>query len=107
MDQPGWLTIQLRRHAEGLQFLTEDELVSFGPIAAKVIVAIQDVMGAERVYMIQLGETFRHFHVLFAPRNADTPIEHRGAALFVNRREYRNPARATAVAKSIRARLHN
>lgn len=87
-EVPGWVVVQLRRHALGLDEMTADELTSLGPMLARVTRAIVAETKAERVYLLSFGEAVRHVHVLLMPRGPAVPSEHRGAALYANSKLY-------------------
>lgn len=100
MEAPGWVTLLCRRHAEGLVSLTHDELVTLGPLAAKVSRALQAVSGAENVYFMWFGDRFLHFHVLLIAREPSAP--HRGPRLPLHIDDYRNIDEARKVADKLR-----
>jgi diadenosine tetraphosphate (Ap4A) HIT family hydrolase len=104
-EQPGWTFLQLRRHAEGLPGLRAEELESFGPIAAHLSEALVSVANAEKVYFLTFLEHYHHFHVLFIPRAASVPVEHRGFGLFANRDKYRNAGATRDFAEALRIKL--
>jgi diadenosine tetraphosphate (Ap4A) HIT family hydrolase len=46
---------------------------ALGPLAAKVMRAQREALGAEHVYAFAIGDALRHFHLHLVPRYADTP----------------------------------
>jgi diadenosine tetraphosphate (Ap4A) HIT family hydrolase len=107
LQVPGWVVIQLRRHATGLVDMTDDELFSMGPTLAGVARVINAETDAERVYFVSFGEIDRHVHILLIPRGPTIPLEHRASALHANSKHYSDPAAAADVAARIRATLRS
>jgi len=97
-EVPGWLFLQLRRHAEGPMALAPEEASELGRLLVDLSAAIQTATGAERVYLLAFGELFPHFHVLLAPRMPMAPPEHTGAHLFLNRGDLVDRERAAEIA---------
>src|SRR5687768_17272212 len=58
-EAPGWLFLELRRHAEGPMAIAPDEAAAMGPLVAKLTGAIQEVTGAERVYVLAFASSSR------------------------------------------------
>lgn len=104
-EVPGWLFLQLRRHAEGPMAMATDEAAELGGLLVELTGAIQAVTGAEKVYVVAYGEAFPHFHLLLHPRMPAAPPEHKGTALFAARAELRNVAASTEIAEQLRAWL--
>ena len=104
-EVPGWLFLQLRRHAEGPMAMASDEAAEMGGLLVDLTGAIQAVTGAEKVYVVAWGEAFPHFHLLLHPRMPAAPPEHKGPALFAARDELRDVATSTAIAAQLRAAL--
>lgn len=100
-EAPGWLFLQLRRHAEGPMGMDDAEAAELGPLVARVSAGIQAATGAERVYLLALGETFPHFHVLLLPRMPFAPDEEKGVALFAKRAELCDPPAAAETAARV------
>ncbi len=81
------------------------ELAALGPLAARVMAAQREALGAEHVYAFAIGDVVRHFHLHLVPRFAETPERLRGKRCFEGRPEDMLPgdevaraARAVAVA---------
>ena len=69
---PGWLVIGLRRHAEALDQLTPEEAASLGALLQSASVALKQVVGCEKTYVILFAEQplYRHLHLHVVPRMA-------------------------------------
>jgi diadenosine tetraphosphate (Ap4A) HIT family hydrolase len=103
---PGWAVLWLRRHAEAITELTEDEQASLGPVVARISEAITEAAGAERVYVNVWGEENRHFHVVLLARGREIPPELRGPAMMAQAAQLpRDDDHARAVRERIRTRL--
>ena len=81
---PGWLVLVARRHVEAVAELTEDEAVELGVLLRRVSLALQEVTGCVKTYVVQFAEMAEHPHVHFhvVPRMADQPEDRRGAKVF-------------------------
>ena len=81
---PGWLVIVARRHIEAIHELTAEEAVELGVLIRQVSVALKDVTGCLKTYVIQFAEAAEHPHVHFhiVPRMADQPEDHRSIKVF-------------------------
>jgi diadenosine tetraphosphate (Ap4A) HIT family hydrolase len=104
-EVPGWLFLELRRHAEGPMGMDDDEAGEMGILMRQVTDAIQQVTGAERVYVVAFGELFPHFHALLFPRMPGAPPQFRGPTLFMQRDELSDPPAAAEMAVQIREAL--
>lgn len=104
-DVPGWFILRLRRHAEGWSGPTVDELAGFGPVSQRISTAIQSATGATGTYFMSFGENYPHFHFLVTARDADLPIESRGAAILAMRADYRDLAASLEVGERVRSAL--
>jgi diadenosine tetraphosphate (Ap4A) HIT family hydrolase len=105
-SQPGWIMMQLRRHAGELDDLREAELSAYSTLAAKLTRALRAATKAQVIYMIKVGEYVpAHFHVQFVARGDDVLPEDRGLGLMANRDKYSNPTAAAAVAEQVRKYL--
>jgi diadenosine tetraphosphate (Ap4A) HIT family hydrolase len=78
-DDPACV-IQAIPHVDGLQSMTDSQGASFGPTVAKVARAMRDALGAERVYLVSMGETHLHLHSLLLARTAADPVDGRGVS---------------------------
>lgn len=80
----GWLVIVARRHIESLADLTEQEALTLGPLLRALSIAVQDLTGAAKAYVLFLAESplHRHVHVHVVPRMPNLPDELRGPGIF-------------------------
>src|SRR5512139_1561087 len=78
----GWLVLTSERHARAWYDLAHEELAALGPLAARVMAAQRDALGAEHIYAFAIGDVLRHFHLHLVPRFADTPDRLRGRRCF-------------------------
>lgn len=81
---PGWLVIVARRHIEAVHELTTAEAAELGVLIRQVSVALRDVTGCLKTYVIQFAEAAEHPHVHFhiVPRMADQPEDRRSTKVF-------------------------
>jgi len=86
-EVPGWVFLETRRHTEGPMGMDEAEADELGSLLARLTGAIEEVTGAEKVYVVAYGELFPHFHLLLHPRLPFSPPELSGPGLFLHRDE--------------------
>ena len=81
---PGWLVLVARRHIEAIDELTEEEAAELGVLLQRVSLALKEVTGCLKTYVIQFAEMAEHPHVHFhvVPRMANQPENRRGAQIF-------------------------
>jgi len=81
---PGWLVLVTQRHIEAIDELTDDEAAELGPLIRRVSVALKEVTGCVKTYVIQFAEHEDHPHVHFhiVPRMADQPEDRRSTEVF-------------------------
>ena len=80
IDVPGWVMLAPKKHVEGAWSLTDLQVADFGRIARDASAAVKEAVGADRVHLVYLGETARHFHAgLF-------PVAEGNEGLFANDR---------------------
>ena len=81
---PGWLVLVCRRHIEAVHELTAEEAAELGVLLQRVSLALHEVTGCARTYVIQFAEAEGHTHVHFhvVPRMADQPADRRGPLVF-------------------------
>lgn len=72
----GHLFVEPRRHAPGLEDLTDDEARRVGLWSARASRALRDVMQAEHVYAAVIGDGVPHLHIHLMPRYPGTPREY-------------------------------
>lgn len=65
----GWLIVDLARHAETWDELTDDEAREAGMVIRAATAAIRSVTRCERVYLLSFAEVARHVHVHLVPRH--------------------------------------
>lgn len=110
---PGWLVIVARRHIEAIHELTPDEAAELGVLIRRVSVALRDVTGCLKTYVIQFAEAAEHPHVHFhiVPRMADQPEEYQSTKVFaylgVPKEERVGEARMNEIAARIRPLLQS
>ena len=77
---PGWLVLIARRHIAAIDELTEAEAAELGSLIRLVSIALKQVTGCLKTYVIQFAEAPQHPHVHFhvVPRMADQPDDHKG-----------------------------
>ncbi|MDY7225996.1 HIT family protein [Hyalangium rubrum] len=78
----GWVVISSERHARALYDLDEPTARELGALAARVMRAQREVLGAEHAYAFAIGDVLRHCHLHLVPRFADTPRHLWGRAVF-------------------------
>ncbi|HUI90034.1 MAG TPA: HIT domain-containing protein [Anaerolineales bacterium] len=80
----GWLVLVARRHIESLDKLTDCEAVELGHLIHDVSLALKEVTGCVKTYVLQFAESPEHPHVHFhiIPRMTDLPEDHRSVQIF-------------------------
>jgi diadenosine tetraphosphate (Ap4A) HIT family hydrolase len=80
----GWLVLVLRRHAAAVNELTEAESVELGELIRRTSIALKEVTGCVKTYVMQFADSPEHPHVHFhiVPRMADQPEERNGIHIF-------------------------
>lgn len=91
----GWLVIVLRRHAEALHEITDEEAGELGLLQRTVAVALREELGCVKEYSVCYGEApgFSHLHVHLIPRGPELDEDRRGGGIFVH---LRSPEEAVA-----------
>jgi diadenosine tetraphosphate (Ap4A) HIT family hydrolase len=81
---PGWLVLVVRRHIEAIDELTEDEAAELGQLVRQVSIALKEVTGCIKTYVIQFAEQADHPHVHFhiVPRRVNQPEDRRSTQVF-------------------------
>ena len=74
----GTLFIEPKRHADGIEDLTDDEAAAVGKMARKLSRALKTVTNAEGIYLFRFGHHVHHFHLWLVPRYPGTPREYWG-----------------------------
>ena len=81
---PGWLVLVVRRHIDSIDELTHVESVELGILLRHVSLALKEITGCVKTYVIQFAEMAEHQHVHFhvVPRMANQPEDRRGTNVF-------------------------
>jgi len=81
---PGWLVLVVRRHIEAIDELTDDEAIELGRLIRRASIALREVTGCIKTYVIQFAEHEDHPHVHFhiVPRMEDQPEDRRSVRVF-------------------------
>ena len=104
-EAPGWLFLQTLRHTEGPMGMDTEEAGELGINVAQLSAAIQQVTGAEKVYVVAYGERFPHFHLCLFPRLPFASPEHTGPGLFTKVEELADLDESAKVAGAVREAL--
>lgn len=108
MGVPGWVLLWTHRHdAQGLWELSDDESADLGPLLRDVARGVRTACGAERTYVMAMGEHALHFHAMVMARTEQTPTELRGPALLQAAAGLRDVETARTTAAAIRAALED
>ena len=108
---PGWLVLVARRHIVSLDELTEPEAIELGQLIRRVSLALKEVTGCLKTYVVQFAEKAEHphVHVHVIPRMADLPDNRRGTLIFeylgVPEEKRVSQAMMNAIAAKVRERL--
>lgn len=80
----GWLVLVIRRHITAVDEMTEAEAVELGKLIRQVSLALKEVLGCAKTYVVQFAEALEHPHVHFhiVPRMPDQPDEYKGPHVF-------------------------
>src|SRR5688500_12496724 len=81
---PGWLVLVVRRHIEAIDELTEEEAIELGILLQRVSLALKQITGCLKTYVIQFAEMAEHPHVHFhvVPRMSNQPENRRATEVF-------------------------
>lgn len=81
---PGWLVLVARRHVASIDELTDEEAAELGVLLRRASVALREITGCVKTYVMQFAEAEGHGHVHFhiVPRMADQPKERRSTKIF-------------------------
>jgi diadenosine tetraphosphate (Ap4A) HIT family hydrolase len=106
MEVPGWLLLWTVRHeAQGLWSLTDEETAELGPLLRDLAGALGREHGAERTYVMSMGEHALHFHAMVMARPAGAPADQRGPGLLAAGGALADPDAARALAARLRGVL--
>jgi diadenosine tetraphosphate (Ap4A) HIT family hydrolase len=83
---PGWLVLVSRRHITAVDEMTTAEAAELGLQLREVSIALKEVTGCVKTYVVQFAEAAEHPHVHFhiVPRMADLPDDRRGPKVFAD-----------------------
>ena len=104
----GWLVIVLKRHAEALHELSQEEFAELAQIQYRLAQILGQYAQTEKEYMLCLAEAehFHHIHIHFVARSKDLPLEAQGQRVFsqLNTDEQRSlsPEEVIAICKDFR-----
>lgn len=95
---PGWLVLVARRHIAAIDEMSEAEAAELGVLLRDVSLALKQVTGCPKTYVLQFAEhpNHPHVHVHIVPRLADLPEARRGPQIM----EYVNVAAEERVAEA-------
>ena len=81
---PGWLVLVARRHVAAIDELTDEESAELGVLLRRSSVALREVTGCVKTYVMQFAEAEGHNHVHFhiVPRMANQPDDRRSTKIF-------------------------
>lgn len=81
---PGWLVLVARRHIEAIDELTDDEALELGRLIRQASIALREVTGCVKTYVVQFAEQADHPHVHFhvVPRMENQPQDRRSVRVF-------------------------
>lgn len=81
---PGWLVLVVRRHIGAIDELTNTEAVELGGLIRNTSIALKEITGCLKTYVVQFAEALEHPHVHFhiIPRMADQPEDRRSTKIF-------------------------
>ncbi len=101
-DVPGWVILRVRRHAERITGLSDEELDAFSYRLRDLVAAVSAVMDAPATYMLVFGENYPHFHVLVTPRGPDVPVDRRAGDILKLRGQTAHPTAARRMVPALR-----
>ncbi len=80
----GWLVLVLKRHAEALHELSQEEFSELGELQQRTVKALRELLRCEKEYIACFSEAehFKHIHVHIIPRPRDLSPEQRGPGVF-------------------------
>jgi diadenosine tetraphosphate (Ap4A) HIT family hydrolase len=80
----GWLVIVLKRHAEALHELSQEEFTELAQIQYRLAQIMGQDAQTEKEYMMLFAEAehFHHIHIHFVAKAKDLPFEARGPRIF-------------------------
>ena len=81
----GWLVLVLKRHAEALHELSDEEFAEMADLQRRVTRMLRQEFDCTKEYTICLAEAegFAHIHIHMVPRPRDLPEHLKGQHIFV------------------------
>jgi diadenosine tetraphosphate (Ap4A) HIT family hydrolase len=81
---PGWLIVVPTRHVTAMDELSDDEAAALGVLLRRLSVALREVVGCEKTYVMLFAEQegFSHLHVHVVPRMPWFTAKQRGPLAF-------------------------
>jgi diadenosine tetraphosphate (Ap4A) HIT family hydrolase len=107
LEVPGWLILQSRRHVETLWDVAKEGANTLGSLLARTSHEIHRALEPEHVYLLAVGETMAHWHMLIAATPEGLAPELRGAHLLANAKNFLDADTAVRVAGGVRDGLAN
>lgn len=74
----GTLFVEPKRHADGIEDLTDEEALAVGLWVSRVARALKTVTHAEHIYLFRFGLHVDHLHVWIVAQHPGTPEEYWG-----------------------------
>ena len=80
----GWIVLVSKPHLAALDELSEEAASEMGKLIRDVSIALKEITGCKKTYVLQLAEAegHNHVHVHVIPRHADIPDTHKGVNVF-------------------------
>ncbi len=109
----GWLVLTARRHIAAVDEMSAEEASELGMLMRRVSVALKEVTGCQKTYVMQFAEHPKHPHVHFhiVPRMPNQPDDRRGPKIMeylrVPESEYVNEKKMNELGKQIQQILLN
>lgn len=66
--RPGHLLVYPTAHREGFTALTEEEAEGIFRLGRKLALAMESITGAEKTYLVAIGDVNPHFHLHLLPK---------------------------------------
>ncbi|MEU3512504.1 hypothetical protein ABZ733_32460 [Streptomyces longwoodensis] len=101
-DVPGWFVLRVRRHAERLTGLNDEELGSFARRARDLTAAVTEATGAPAAYLLVFGENNPHFHALITARPDNVPEDRRSGDILKLRSDSTDAREAARLVPEVR-----
>jgi len=81
---PGWMVLIARRHMTAIDEMTAEEASEMGNLIRRISIALKQVTGCMKTYVIQFAEAAEHPHVHFhiVPRMDDQPEDYKSMNIF-------------------------